>query len=102
VVFRIQARLRFASTAARDAARVQINSAISGRNTTVVRDENVTDSGSPAIGWRAEEQDTGDAGIIYAQIQAMTTPLAGSWVRHHTCRHDEGQGSCLVTAQKVW
>lgn len=100
--FRIQASLRFADPAARTAGRATIASAISGRNTTVELDQDVTVEGLPAVAWEAREADTGDAGIIYAQIQAMTSPRPGSWVHHHTCRHDEGEGFCLKTAEKVW
>lgn len=102
MVFRIQADLRFADAAARTAASATIASAISGRNTTVVRNVQVTRRGSPALEWEATENDTGDAGIIYAQIQGMTSPLAGSQVHHHTCFHGDNTSHCLKTAQKVW
>jgi hypothetical protein len=102
MVFRIQAALKFATSADRAAASATISSAISGRNTTVIRNNATTMKGVPVIDWEAEEQDTGDAGTIYALIQAMTTPLAGSIVNHHTCRHDEGTGFCIDTARKVW
>lgn len=102
MVFRIQASLRFADTAARTAAQSTIASAISGRNTTVVRNDLVTRQGNPALEWEATDNDTGDAGIIYAQIQAMVSPLAGSQVHHHTCFHGDNTSYCLKTAQKVW
>jgi hypothetical protein len=102
MVFRIQANLRVASAADRTAGAATIASAISGRNTTVIRNLQTTRAGVPMISWEAEEADTGDAGIIYALIQAMTSPLAGSTVYHHTCRHAEGEGFCIPTAQKVW
>jgi hypothetical protein len=102
VVFRIQARLSFATTAARTAARTVISNALSGRGATVVRDSDVTFQGQPAIVWEVVEADTGDAGTIYALIQAMATPLAGSRVSHHTCWHDDNQNPCLGTAEKVW
>jgi hypothetical protein len=104
VVFRIQARLRFASVAARTAGHTTINSAISGRNTTVRHnfDEFDMDGTTPVLVWEGEEQDTGDAGIIYALIQAMASPLVRSRVSHHTCLHGDQAGVCLVTAEKVW
>jgi hypothetical protein len=102
MVFRIQAELRFANAAQRDAGLTTIANAISGRNTTVVQSVAMTRKGSPALYWEAEEQDTGDAGIIYALIQAMTTPLARSKVNHHTCFHGDNTNRCLVTAEKVW
>ncbi len=103
MVFRIQAHLRFASAAARTAGRATINSAISGRNTTVVRNLDDTDIGGvPVLAWEGEDQDTGDAGTIYALIQAMASPLPGSRVSHHTCFHGDNTNACLLTAQKVW
>jgi hypothetical protein len=103
MVFRIQARLKFANVAARSAGRTTIANAISGRSTTVVRDNDFAFGGSLNLVWEAEEQDTGDAGIIYALIQAMSSPLSGSYVRHHTCLDNEGPGAvCLKTAEKVW
>lgn len=102
MVFRIQASLRFVNTANRTAARTTIASAISGRNTTVVQDMDFSDGANPALYWEAVEQDTGDAGIIYALIQALATPLTGSFVHHHTCFHGDNDLPCLKTAEKVW
>jgi hypothetical protein len=103
VVFRIQAHLRFATAAARTAGRTTIANAISGRNTTVVMDGDVVDGdGVLALVWEATEADTGDAGTIYALIQAMTAPRAGSRVHHHTCFHGNNNLPCIKTAEKVW
>jgi hypothetical protein len=103
VVFRVQAKLSFASVAARTAAHATINSAISGRNTSVVHDVDFIDrDGTIWLGWEGTEQDTGDAGIIYALIQAMASPLPGSTVRHHTCFHGDNSNPCLNTAGKEW
>ena len=101
MVFRIQARLLFANAAARNAGRTTIQNAISGRDATVIEDWNLP---APASGlyWEAESDSTGDAGTIYALIQAMSSPLAGSRAHHHTCRHGDLAESCIPTAQKVW
>lgn len=103
MVFRIQANLRFANAAARSAASTTITNAISGRNTTVVKNDTADDaSGVPSIVWEATDNDTGDAGIIYALIQAMSSPLGGSRVYHHTCFHGDNTNPCIKTAEKVW
>lgn len=108
MIFRIIGSLQFASTANRNSMRTTINNALSGRGTTVVYEAGIssdfTYKGRPAIVFEFEDENTGDAGIIYALIEASTLPMpgVGSNVNHHTCRHDEGTGKCLNTARKVW
>lgn len=48
---------------------------------------------SPDLG--GTDNETGDAGTIFALIQAMTSPLAGSRAYHHTCFHGDNTNLCL-------
>ena len=103
MTFRIQAQLKFATVGDRTAALATIASAISGRGSTVVR-STLIDTGprSPGLVWEATDLNTGDAGIIYALIQAMTSPQVGSKAYHHTCFHGDNTNLCLKTAEKIW
>lgn len=103
MVFRIQASLRFASAAARTSGHTTIDNAIAGRNTTVLRNfDKPGPGGTFVLSWEATDTDTGDAGQIYALIQAMASPQPGSRAYHHTCFHGDNDAPCLKTAEKVW
>jgi len=47
-----------------------------------------------------------DADDLKARLEAVAigavTPITGSWVRVHTCTHDEATNVCTVVAERVW
>lgn len=100
--FRIRANLHFATAADRTAAKTTIANAISGRDCTVVINRDGTRDGRFTLTWTATSNSTGDMGIIWANVQAMTSPVPPSVAAHHTCFHGDTAAACLPTASKVW
>lgn len=102
------AELAFTSVARRDAVLTQLTNRVVDRacwgDSRI--EASTTMAGAPAIRLELrfinalDEEDLRNT--IEAQATGVRTPMAGSWYETHSCRHDEGVGSCVADPRRVW
>ena len=110
MVYCVEARLAFSTSARRDTILADIQSRISGKQRWSV-DVLVAADLSPRVGQfgiivELRFISKADADDLKNRIEAFATgqrlPVAGSWITIHDCSHDEGTNSCTAVVRRDW
>lgn len=108
MVYAVNALIAFSTTARRDAVLADMQSRIAGKPRWGVEIIEAAASHYGADGIRLELRFTSqaDADDLKARIEAFATgarlPQPGSWLRVHSCTHDEATNNCALIAERVW
>ena len=108
MVYCVQIQVAFSTAAHRDTVLSAMETRIAGKPRWSVDVLETASFRFGANGLMAELRfvSSANADDLKARLEAVAisavTPLAGSWVRVHTCTHDEATNLCTVVAERIW
>jgi hypothetical protein len=108
VVYGVTGMLAFSSVARRDAVLSDLQTRISGKSRWGIDVLEPAGSHYGPNGIYLELRFTSrlDADDLKARLENFATgqraPQPGSWIRVHTCSHDDGTNECVIVAERVW
>lgn len=108
MVYCVQLQAAFTSAARRDAVLADIQTWIAGKSRWSVDVLQAVPLRFGANGIQVELRFTSqaDADGLKTRVESFATgvrtPIPESWVRVHTCTHDEGTNTCNAIVQRLW
>ncbi len=108
MVFCVQASLAFTSAQRRNQALTQIQNRVAGKQRFGLDVLSATSARLGANALQVEYRFVAEADAVDLRTFAESTltgqllPLAGSFIRVHSCSHDEATNVCTVTYSRSW